>query len=182
MTVGALDVLKVKPFNVHLGVVVVLAQVHSANAGNVDLVQDRIVGLDRKLFVAVLNGQLNAGLQGELFVVLWRHHVLGADAKAPVGQTVQRAKEREVGVGVQIGELLDSPVARFGGSLLGKSKVADLHRVHIIGQLLLNDAQKERRLARAGWAENFGDVHSSSSTQSSHMSSVQTTMAVCGPM
>jgi hypothetical protein len=51
MPVGALDVLKVIPLNFHLGVVVVRAQVHAANAGDVDLVQDRVVGLDRKLFV-----------------------------------------------------------------------------------------------------------------------------------
>ena len=62
MAVGPLDVLKVVPLDLHLRHVVVRAQVHAANAGNVDLVQDRIIDLDRKLLVAVLNGQLNAGL------------------------------------------------------------------------------------------------------------------------
>ena len=116
-------------------------EVHAPDASDVDLVQDGVVDFDRELFFACFDGQLNAGLFSKLFVVLRRHHVLGTDGQTPVGQTVQRAKEREVGLVVEVRKLLDGPVARFGGRLLGKGKVADLHRVHVACQLLLNNAQ-----------------------------------------
>ena len=145
--IGAFDVLKVEPLNLHLREVVVGLEVHALDAGDVDFVEDGVVGFDGKFFLAVLDGQLDAGLLGKLAIVLWRHHVLRADAQAPVGQAVQRAKPGKVSVGVEVRELLDGPLLGLCGRLLGEGKVANLGGVGFACQLLLNNAQEERRLA-----------------------------------
>ena len=179
MPVGAFHVLKVIPLNVHVGLVVMGAQVEALDPCNVDLVKDRMVCLDCKFLLAVFNRQLNAGLLGKLLVVLRGHHVLGADTQAPVSQTVQRAEEREVGVRVQMRELLNGPILSLSGGFFGKGKVADLCRMDLVLKLCFNHLEQEGRLACARGTEHLGGSHSSS--PSSHMSCVQTRTGVSSP-
>ena len=160
VTISALDILKVKPLNLHAALVVVRAQIQALDPCDVDLVQDRVVHLDHELLVTVFNRQLNAGLFGKGLVVLWRHHVLGTDAKAAVGQAVQRTKPREVKVRVEFRELGDRAVACFVGRLLGERKVTDVQRGNAVTQFLFNDVEQISCFPRARRAEDFFNLHS----------------------
>jgi hypothetical protein len=75
--------------------------------------------------------------------VLGTHHVLCAKAEAAVGETVQRPKPREVGVGIEVRELGNAPLLGFVCGLAREGKVADPCGGDTGLQLVLDDAQEE---------------------------------------
>ena len=102
-----------------------LAQVYAADAGQVDLVEDGVVRFGHVHVVVRVDLNLNTCLRCKLTVVLCLHDQVRLDGQHPVGQAVQCPEEREVSLGVQLRELDQGPVARFGGRFLGERKVAN---------------------------------------------------------
>jgi len=86
-------------------------------------------------------------LRRELPVVLRLHDQVWLDGQHVVSQAVQCAEEREIGLGVQVGELDVRTVARFVGGLSGERKVANPSRGNPCLKFPVHDVEQVGRLA-----------------------------------
>ena len=114
-----------------------LSQINAANTGEIDLVQDGVIGFSKAFLIIAINFHLNACLCSELCIMLRLHDVIGLRTEAVEGETMQCAEVREVGLCVEARELRNRSVPRFVSRLSSERKVTDSSRENTVGQLLL---------------------------------------------